>query len=92
MEVGDFIYCHTTGYYRNTSDVFALEDKSYEILGVYKNRDGSISKIFFRNEEGYRHQWGFNNDANKTLFYTYFSLDGVKRNSWNGNVLKFHFV
>ena len=89
MEVGDFIHCHTTGYYRNTSDVFALEGKSYEIISVDKNRDGSVERIVFINEEGKAHNWGnFGGDS----FYKYFSVDELKKGSWNGNVLKFHFV
>jgi len=80
MKPGDKIYCHTTGCFRGTSEVFAEKGKYYDILDVEIVK-GDINVITM-NENGGEHTW-----TNFDMFYKYFSTPIVKHNIKKHNMI-----
>lgn len=79
MKVGDYLTCIKTGVMVDSDDVFAYIGKQYPITKVNRN------SIEITSEFGTEHSWRLNDPD----FYEHFTL---KKNSWDGSVLKFNFV
>jgi hypothetical protein len=73
MEKGNYIHCHTTGYFRNTSDVFAKAGKDYLVTSYSKFNN----RITILNEKGNKNHIWFLDDE---LFDMYFIKNMVRKN------------
>ena len=74
MKPGDKIYCHTTGYFRNssTSRIFAKEGKCYDIIDVVNFESGDFNIVFI-SETGNAHTW-----TNIDMFHEHFSIPMIR--------------
>ena len=68
LEVGDKIYCHTTGKMNGDGVVYAIEGRWYELVSPMPSYDNYIA---FFDEMGDRHHWDYENDP---TFPKYFSV------------------
>lgn len=80
MEVGDYIYCHTTGVMEE-GEIFAHAGRGYLIEEIMGN------ELTIYTECGPGHIWSMDDP----LFPKHFSVGG-KIESWAGNILKFRFL
>lgn len=73
MEEREYIHCHTTGHFRNNSEVFALAGKNYLITSYseFNNRITILNEIGNDN-----HMWYLGDE----LFDKYFTKDMVRKN------------
>ncbi len=70
MEVGEYIYCHTTAKFSGTDGggVFAYKGKKYKV----NSKDER--EIMFTDETGGDHLWSLNSSESINLFNKYFSV------------------
>ena len=70
MEVGDKIYCHTTGYMINGLNVFAYAGQEYLVESVGPKNN----EITIYSERGHGHIW----TTDRSLFLEHFSIKGQR--------------
>ena len=68
MEVGEYIYCHTTAKFSDTEGVFAYKGKKYKV----NSKDER--EIMFTDETNGEHLWPLNSNELINLFNKYFSV------------------
>ena len=71
MEVGEYIYCHTTAKFSDTDGtegVFAYKGKKYKV----NSKDER--EIMFIDETNGEHLWPINSNESINLFNKYFSV------------------
>ena len=83
MEKGNYIHCHTTGYFRNSSEVFAKAGKDYLITDI-RGDDIQITS-----ELGPGHVWTLDE-----MFDEYFRYNEPKKGhlKWADSKIVFKFV
>lgn len=70
MEVGEYIYCHTTAKFSGTDGggVFAYKGKKYKVISKDER------EIMFIDETNGEHLWTLNSNELINLFNKYFSV------------------
>lgn len=68
MEIGEYIYCHTTGRMNGDGEVFAYKGKKYKVDSRNPER------IWFIDEGKNDHCWPLEDENSINLFHKYFSV------------------
>lgn len=69
MNIGEYIYCHTTGKMNASNRVFAYKGQKYKVT------ERNINRIVFSSEVGEGHIWSLKNKESIDQFNKYFSIE-----------------
>lgn len=88
MEIGDLIYCHTTGYMQLSGRVHAYAGKEYTVVKILRN-----DRIIIHSELDINHVWPIN-----SVFWEHFSIkkrithDFLKKRKTHLEPWRFNFI